>query len=213
MPTSPEDAHNTITSINELIKKACNDIQKKRFHQPLPITVKKTFSSSLKKGWNKEEFKGTPFGPASYATAVVEVELDTYTYNERIKGIWLVIDCGELYDKPAALKAIRLEIQQELEMLVSGKTIPCDNISITFIQTRNNSGQIGELVRNTLPAAFSSALSLALATQLTKIPCTEKQLFELIKQRETKAEKGQPASAPEEEVEKSPEALAAKNEE
>ena len=98
-------------------------------------------------------------------------------------------------------------------MLVSGKTIPCDNISITFIQTRNNSGQIGELVRNTLPAAFSSALSLALATQLTKIPCTEKQLFELIKQRETKAEKGQPASAPEEEVEKSPEALAAKNEE
>ena len=213
LPTSPEDAHNTITSINELIKKACNDIQKKRIHQPLPITVKESFYFSLKKGWNKEEFKGTPFGPASYATAVVEVELDTYTYNERIKGIWLVIDCGELYDKPAALKAIRLEIQQELEMLVSGKTIPCDNISITFIQTRNNSGQIGELVRNTLPAAFSSALSLALATQLTKIPCTEKQLFELIKQRETKAEKGQPASAPEEEVEKLPEALAAKKEE
>ena len=186
---TPEDAHNTITSINELIKKACNDIQKKRFHQALPITVKKSSSATLKKCWDKEAFKGTPFGPASYATAVVEVELDTYTYNERIKGIWLVIDCGELFDKSAALRAIRLEIQQELEMLVRGKTVPCDNITINFIQTKNQSGQIGELVRNTLPAAFSSALSLALATQLTRIPCTEKQLFELIKQRETITEK------------------------
>ena len=189
LPDSPDDAHNTITSINELIKKACTDIQKKRASQPLPITVKKSNSSTLKKGWDKEAFKGTPFGPASYATAVVEVELDTYTYNERIKGIWIVIDCGELYDKSAALRAIRLEIQQELEMLVRGKAVPCDNISITFIQTKNEAGQIGELVRNTLPAAFSSALSLALATQLTKIPCTEKQLFELIKQRETITEK------------------------
>ena len=189
LPDSPDDLHNTISSINELIKKACIDLQKKRFHQPLPITVKKSSSSTLKKGWNKEEFKGIPFGPASYATAVVEVELDTYTYNERIKGIWLVIDCGELYDKSAALRAIRLEIQQQLEMLVRGKSIPCENISIAFIQTKDSAGQIGELVRNTLPAAFSSALSLALATQLTKIPCTERQLFELIKQRETKAEK------------------------
>ena len=74
-------------------------------------------------------------------------------------------------------------------MLVRGKSVPCENISITFIQTKNSAGQIGELVRNTLPAAFASALSLALATQLTKIPCTEKQLFELIKQRETITEK------------------------
>ena len=146
-------------------------------------------SATAAKNWDKEAFKGTPFGPASFATAVVEVELDTYTYNERIKGIWLVIDCGELFDKAAALKAIRLEIQQQLEMLVRGKSIPCENISISFIQSKNKAGQIGELVRNTLPAAFSSALSLALATQLTRLPCTERQLFELIKQRETRTEK------------------------
>ena len=73
-------------------------------------------------------------------------------------------------------------------MLVEEKSIPCENITIEFIQSKNKSGQLGELVRNTLPAAFSSALSLALATQLTKLPCTEKQLFELIKQRETRTE-------------------------
>ena len=189
LPDAPEDTHNTISTINELIKKACTDIQKKRFHQPLPITVKKSATGTSRKSWNNEEFKGAPFGPTSFATAAVEVELDTYTYNERIKGIWLVIDCGEIFDKAAALRSIRLEIQQQLEMLVRGKTIPCENITIQFMQSKNKSGQIGELVRNTLPAAFSSALSLALATQLTKLPCTERLLFELIKQRETRIEK------------------------
>ena len=188
LPDTPEDAINSISNVNELIKKACQDIEKKRFHESLPISVKKTQSSTLKKNWNNETFSGTPFGPASFATAVVEVELDTYTYNERIKGIWLVIDCGELFDKRAALRAIRLEIQQQLEMLVKDKSIPCDNITISFIESKNKAGQIGDLVRNTLPAAFSSALSLALATQLTKLPCTEKQIFELIKKRETRTE-------------------------
>lgn len=186
LPEPPEDAINSISTINELIKKACLDIEKKRFHNALPITVKKSQSAALKKNWDNESFSGRPFGPASFATAVVEVELDTYTYNERIKGIWLAIDCGELFDKAAALRAIRLEIQQQLEMLVKDKSIPCDNITITFIESKNKAGQIGDLVRNTLPAAFSSALSLALATQLTKLPCTEKQIFELIKKRETR---------------------------
>ena len=185
---APEDNYNTISTLNELIKKACLAIQKKRFHQPLPISISKSSSSNSKKYWDKDTFSGTPFGPISLATTVIEVELDTYTYNERIKGLWMSVDCGELYDKTAALRALRLEIQQELSMLVKGKTIPCDNINISFIESKNKSGQIGELVRNTMPAAFSSALSLALATQVTKIPCTEKQLFELIKKRETRTE-------------------------
>lgn len=188
LPDSPEDTLNSISTVNELIKKCCADIQKKRFHQPLPISVKKALPTTQRKNWNKENFCGNPFGPSSFATAVIEVELDTYTYNEKIKGLWLSVDCGELYDKAAALRAIKLEIQQQLEMLVNGKTVPCDNITITFVPSKNKAGQIGELVRNTVPAAFSSALSLALATQLTKIPCTEKQLFELIKQRETRIE-------------------------
>ena len=60
--------------------------------------------------------------------------------------------------------------------------------SVSFIESNNKPGQIGDLVRNTLPAAFSSALSLALATQLTRLPCTEKQIFDLIKKRETRVE-------------------------
>ena len=68
-------------------------------------------------------------------------------------------------------------------MLVKGKTVPCDAINISFIQSNNRSGQVGGLIHNSLPAAFSSALSLALTTQLTEIPCTEDLLFQLIRDR------------------------------
>ena len=191
IPPSPEDSFSTIGTMNELIKKCCNDIQKRRFHQPLPITSKKGISGAAKKNWDKVAFRGTPYANMSFATCVVEVELDTYTYSEKIKGIWLTVDCGELFDEQAALRTLRLEIQQELSMLVEEKSIHCDKISIEFIHSKNKSGQVGALVHNTLPAAFSSALSLALATQLTKLPCTEAQIFNLIKERETSTQLSQ----------------------
>ena len=56
-------------------------------------------------------------------------------------------------------------------------------LNINFIQSDNRSGQVGGLIHNSLPAAFSSALSLALTTQLTEIPCTEDLLFQLIRDR------------------------------
>ncbi len=183
LPASPEDTFTSIGIMNELIKKCCTDIQKKRFHQPLPISAKKGVQKNTKKKWDKELFTGTPFYTTSFATAAVEIELDTYTYNEKIKGIWIAVDCGELYDEAAALRTIRLEVQQELTMLVRNKTIRCDAIHIKFMKSDNKPGQIGGLVHNVLPAAFSSALSLALTKQLTSIPCTEARLFTLIKNR------------------------------
>ena len=183
IPEAPEDSYSSISIMNEQVKKCCNDIQKKRFHQPLPITAKKSGPLITKSKWDKEKFCGTPFYTTSFITTVVEVELDTYTYNEKIKGIWVTLDCGELFDEAAARRTIRLEIQQELNMLVKGKTVPCDAINIKFIQSNNRSGQVGGLIHNSLPAAFSSALSLALTTQLTEIPCTEELLFQLIRDR------------------------------
>lgn len=183
MPEAPEDSYSSISIINELVRKCCTEIQKKRFHQPLPITAKRGGSIATKTKWNKEAFCGTPFYTTSFITTVVEVELDTYTYNEKIKGIWVTVDCGEVFDEAAARRTIRLEIQQELTMLVKGKTVPCDAININFIQSENRSGQVGGLIHNSLPAAFSSALSLALTTQLTEIPCTEDLLFQLIRDR------------------------------
>ena len=48
-PTSPENYYSSVGILNDLIKKCCNEIQKKRFHQPLPITAKKAVLASKKK--------------------------------------------------------------------------------------------------------------------------------------------------------------------
>ena len=183
LPENPEDTVSSIGIMNELIRKCCLDIQKKRFHQPLPLTAKRSVPRTSKSKWNKEEFCGTPYLATSIASTVVEVELDTYNYNEKIKGIWVTIDCGEIFDQEAAIRTIKLEIQQELSMLVKGKTVSCSQVNISFVKSNNKCGQIGALIHNTLPAAFSSALSLALATQLNELPCTEDLLFNLIKNR------------------------------
>ena len=198
IPKEPEDTFSNIGIINEIIKKCCMEIQRKRFHQPLPITSKKGLSAPIKKSWDEKLFVGKPFHGNSIATTVVEVELDPYTYNEKIKGIWITIDCGEIFDEKAALKTIRLELQQTLTTLVEEKSVSYDNCVIQFVKSKNKQGQVGELVHNTLPAAFSSALSLALTTELTRIPCTEMKLFKLIREREK--EKNQTPQTKETEV-------------
>lgn len=183
LPEMPEESFGSIGIMNEIIKKCCLDIQKKRFHEPLPLTSKRGIPQAAKAKWDKDTFSGTPFFTTSFATCVVEVELDTYTYNEKIKGIWITADCGELFDENAAIRTIRLEVQQELSLLVKDRTLSCDELHIQFIESKNKSGQVGGLVHNTLPAAFSSAMSLALAAQLTRLPFTESELYELITKR------------------------------
>ena len=189
IPQEPEDTFTSIGIINEIIKKCCMDIQKKRFHQPLPITSRKGLPSPLKKNWNQAEFSGKPFHGTAVATTAVELELDPYTYSEKIKGIWITVDCGEIFDEKAAIKTIRLELQQALTHLVEEKSVYYNNCTIQFIHSKNKTGQIGELIHNTLPAAFSSALSMALTTEVTKIPCTEMKLFRLIREREEEKNK------------------------
>ncbi len=190
IPEYPEESGSNLSIINILLKKCCSEIQRKRFHQPLPITSKKGISTAMKKSWDKESFTGKPFNSTSFATAVVELELDTYTYSEKIKGIWITIDCGEIFDKKAAVHAVRLEIQQELTKIVKEKTVSCNKCVVSFIESKEKSGQINGLVHNTIPAAFSSALSLALTTQMVKLPCTENEIFRLMKERESKNANG-----------------------
>lgn len=184
IPNIPEETSSNISVMTYLLTKCCQEIQKKRFHSPLPLKSKKTLPNSVKSKWNNEGFTGTPFHASSFASAVIELEMDPYTYMEKIKGLWMTINCGQLFDKKAAERTIKLAIQQELTTLVENSTITTDNYHIFFINSEESPAQIGELVHNTIPAAFSSALSLALSTRISTLPVSQDLLYELIKQRE-----------------------------
>ena len=180
IPKIPEDANNFVSIMNELLRKCCNDIKKKHFQQALPIYSKKSMPHVSKKVWDTQTFSGNPFYNTAFAACVIEVELDLYTYSEKIKNLWLVIDCGEILDENAVRKTVSLEIQQELSALVEGKSVTCEKFHIEFLPSKRKPCQINKLIHNTVPAAFSSALSLALTTSLSTMPCTEKTLFQLV---------------------------------
>lgn len=193
IPNIPEETSSSIGVMTNLLEKCCAQIAKKRFHEPLPISVKKSVSPSLKKAWNLNTFSGTPFNSTSFAACALELEVDSYTYAEKIKNIHFCIDCGEVFDKKVAERTVKHAIQIELTNMVENENVTCENINISFIPSKSAPAHIGELVHNTLPAAFSSALSLALNTHLTKLPCTQNLIYSLIQNRnkdiQKKAEK------------------------
>lgn len=175
----PESFCNDISIMALLLKRACEDIKKKVSSEKLPISVKKTLSPAMKKQWNNKKFAGHPYQASSFGSAIVEVELNADTYQEKIKGIWVAIDCGQIYSIKAAESTVKLAIQQELERLVQGTIVSCDSIKISFLNSTETPCQIGKLIHNLIPAAFSSALSMALMKPVSHIPCTEQELFEL----------------------------------
>lgn len=173
----PDNIYSNISIMTLLLNHCCLEIEKKRSAATLPLTVKKGLTSSMKKLWNKNDFSGVPFHTTSFGAAVVETELDPYTFKERIKGIWIVIDCGQILSTRAAENTIRLSVQQELQQLVTDETIICDSVRISFVQSSANPGQIGELVHGIIPAAFSSALSQAFGSRIHKLPCTAETIY------------------------------------
>lgn len=174
LPT-PNSIYGSLSITTQLLHQCCTELGKKKAaKQALPITVKKGLPRAIQKLWSKETFSGVPFYTTSFGCAVVEIELDPYTYKERIKGIWMTIDCGQVFELRAAENTIRIAIQQELSQLVKGETILCDGVHISFMHSDSPPSQIGNLVHSIIPTAFSAALSQALGFCIRELPyCAE----------------------------------------
>ena len=184
----PESLSSNVSLMTTLLKRCCGEIQKKRFLNPLPITAKKSPTPAMKRQWNREKFSGYPFYSTSFGTAIVEVEIHPYTYKQKINGIWIAIDCGEILSFKAAENTVKLSIRQELEHLTEDDSISCDMIKIYFIQSSNPPCQLGSLIHNLIPAAFASATSQAISEVISEVPCTDEQIFTLLeKQRQLDA--------------------------
>ena len=54
----------------------------------------------------------------------------------------MTVSCGELFDKKAAERTLKLAIQQELLTLVENSKVECENIRIFFINSDSDSQRI-----------------------------------------------------------------------
>ncbi|HOT63689.1 MAG TPA: molybdopterin-dependent oxidoreductase, partial [Treponemataceae bacterium] len=117
--TGPDTLSVKVTVVSELVEKCCLSIQKLRFRQPLPISVKKTWKPAKGDAWDGAALKGKPFVSTTPGAAVVEIELDPLTYETRIRGIWVAADPGRLFDRHAAIASVRKTITLSLSKLLA----------------------------------------------------------------------------------------------
>ena len=177
---------NNVTVIPRLIEQCCQAIQKKRFRAPLPIEIKRTFRLPANRTWDRESFQGQPFISLSWASAVVEVEMDPVGMIPEINNVWMVVDCGRIIDPEYARSVVESSIYRAFNCFnrndgttgrdeipgagnwYRGNPLP---VRIEFIESMEKQpGGLGNLAENTIPAAFISAVNQASGTRITSLP-------------------------------------------
>jgi CO/xanthine dehydrogenase Mo-binding subunit len=187
--------------ISKLIERCCQTIAKRRFRDPLPIEVKRSFRLPKTFRWDERSFSGKPFPYLSWGAAVVEVEVDTLCLKPVLKGIWLALDCGKLYDERTAHKSVIADTLHVLDW-ISSKTFDYNkhswtnytfdqagtfgppHIRIDFLSTQKQPGYggIGDLAANLIPAAFTSAVSQATGYYIDSLPVYPELIYQYMEE-------------------------------
>jgi CO/xanthine dehydrogenase Mo-binding subunit len=199
--TGPDTLSVKVTVVSELVEKCCLSIQKLRFRQPLPISVKKTWKPAKGDAWDGAALKGKPFVSTTPGAAVVEIELDPLTYETRIRGIWVAADPGRLFDRHAAIGAVRKTITLSLSKLLAervsirdGRLAPRDgaqydilppslvpDAEVTFLDSDASPRGVGSIAHNLVPAAFASALRQIARAPVRSIPIDPESVWQMMR--------------------------------
>ena len=187
--SGPSVFSRNVTLITNVLIRACEAIQQKRFRSPLPIEVKRNITLPKTGKWDPETLTGNPFPSTSLGATVVEIELDSVTLETEIKGIWAVVYGGSLYSKQAAFKTVEAGIYHALEWATSEQiwlkdqhrsaqiyrtphifTVP--NLHIDFLEPEKKAPALGldTLPFNLIPAAYFSALAQATGYYFDALP-------------------------------------------
>ena len=187
-PAEPDVLSLNITIMTQLLKKCCTTLQKSRFRQPLPICVKKSFMPAKKSIWNDTNFSGQPFQATSCVAAVVEVEVDTVSYEVTLRDVNIALECGELLDEKSAVSSVKTEASRIIRNLVAPNSLNLVYPKVEFVPSGEPPKEIGSIIENVLPAAFSSAVSQALGIEVTELPLETDSIYKLMSQKGAESE-------------------------
>ncbi|MDR0495151.1 MAG: xanthine dehydrogenase family protein molybdopterin-binding subunit [Treponema sp.] len=181
--------------LTKLVEQACMAISKKRFRDPLPISVRKMAHPQKNPGWKDffpaENIDYSGFARTGWASAIVEVEIDPVECLPRIRGVWMGVDGGKIIAEDRAIKSLKDSAAQALgwayrEQInyVKG-VIPADQfdnfdilglsqippVNIEFINSAQDEPKgIGDLPFACIPSAYAQAVSQAMDHQFRSIP-------------------------------------------
>jgi len=204
-------ASRNITALTKLVEKCCIAIRKQRFHDPLPITVRRSvkpqYGSLCQDRFKPPEGKNMDingFSKLGMAACVVEVSIDLIECIPHIRGIWLGVDGGKIISENrarrnltrGAAQALGWAFSENIEysdgalpktkydkfVISSYLDIPVFNIDFLTSASQEPKG-IGELPFTCIPAAFLQAVSQAMDHCYKTIPLRRKEIWEIARLR------------------------------
>jgi len=200
--SGPLTMSRNVTVLCRLVEQACTAISKKRFRDPLPISVRKSVRPQKDPAWNEyfpQASDHSGFTKPGWAAAIAEVEINPIDYLPRIRGVWLVVDGGKIIAPDRARKSLKDSVVQALGWAyreqvsyINGAIPPeqFDNfdipgpaeippIMIDFIQNRHDEPRgIGDLPFACIPAAYIQAVSQATGHCFRSVPLTARDIWE-----------------------------------
>ncbi len=197
--SGPSTLSRNVSVVNRLVERACRDHPEAALPRSPAAHRARRLPRSRPIKWEGGQVSGSPFDTASWAGAVLELELDPWTLEPRPLGVWLCIDGGHVVAPERAAAAFRSGVADALGACLNerfepsgggaGKSdyfryglLPLDElppIGIEFIEPDRRAPVkgIGELPFNTVPSAFVSALSQAADAAFSCLPVPASRLI------------------------------------
>jgi len=214
----PSCASRNITAVTKLVEKCCTAIRKQRFHDPLPITVRRSIKPQNGTLWGGRftapEGKNIDingFSKLGLACAVVEVSIDLVECIPVIRGVWLGVDGGKIISVNRAKRSLTRASVHSLGWAYSENIdyvdgiIPTDQYSnftifspaeippihIDFFSEDTTEPKgINDLPFTCIPAAFLQAVSQAMDHSFKSIPLKRKDMWEIIRAKNLDSSQG-----------------------
>ncbi|MCD6595467.1 xanthine dehydrogenase family protein [bacterium] len=200
--SGPTVASRTTVIVGGLLKSAADEL-KQRWNEPGEIEVSKTYHHPKYIEWNQETMHGDAYPTYSWGINVVEVEVDTLTYEITPKKVWAIFDVGVPIDERMMRGQIEGGIVQGLgygsiEVMENiGGKIQQGTITDYTIPTAKDVPEIvsemldnpyeygpfgakcsGELTLIGAAPALAAAVENALEIEINKIPVRPEELLE-----------------------------------
>jgi len=159
------------------IQSLCEQVKQKRFVNPLPIV---------------ESINGFPksnslFSSTSWVGMVLELSVDTITFQPLVKKVCVSVLTGRIFDEQAYREKIRHTIVTTLKEngadLATGRNLTID-LSVKS-DGEDISSSVTSTVRSMTLATFTAALEQALGGMPVSLPVTSEMLLSAIKRKRT----------------------------
>ncbi|MDC7222861.1 MAG: molybdopterin-dependent oxidoreductase [Spirochaetales bacterium] len=171
----PQTAGRSISHITRQIELCCEQIQKRRFRDPLPLDVTRRYSRQDSR-WDNNRMEGIPFHGLSWGGCTVEVELNPATWELCIKQIHFVLEGGLIQDEPSARITVERGLHQALDNALGPdwrKRYPFPPYEVDFISSGTHSLGIDGLVQSLFPPALAGAFGQASGRKGYTLPLEE----------------------------------------